>query len=94
MMFIHKALTVELTELIAQLGKLVLADDGMTPEEVRDLREFMQAYRAKHHAELRDAERAGISLRRAANVVPISAFVRVERAYEGLPCDVEPKGAA
>jgi uncharacterized membrane protein len=94
MIFLHKPLTIELTEAIAQLGDLVAAEEGLTPEEVRDLREFFQAVRAKHHAELREAERARIALRRAANVVQITDFMRAEQVYAGLPCDVEPKGAA
>jgi len=51
---LEKPLSAELTELIGRLGLLVVVGDGLTAEEVRDLRAWLQAARSKHHAEMRE----------------------------------------
>lgn len=45
-------------EQIARLGLLVACGDGLTAEEVRDLREWLKAARQQHWNELREARGA------------------------------------
>lgn len=92
MIFLHRRLTIELTELIDRIGRLIATGNNLTDEELLDLREWLKAARTLHHKELREARAGGISLRQGANVVPLSDFQRAERAYLGMPCDTE--GAA
>ncbi len=44
----------EMSEQIARLGLLVACGDGLTAEEVRDLREWLKAARQQHWNELRE----------------------------------------
>ena len=89
MIFFARPLTVEMTALIDSIGGLIASGDRLTEDEMIHLREWLKAARAKHHAEVRVARASGISLRRGAEIVPISDFQRAESAYAGRPCDSE-----
>lgn len=104
-LFLRKPLSQELTELIFRLGDKQVRDEGLTPEETRDLREWLQAARALHYAELRDArgarwEAAILAFgKRAGASEPQRSLPREEAVSEAFrkfaeamtqPCDTEP----
>lgn len=80
-----RPLSLELTELISRLGLLVVAGSGMTEEEVRDLRSWLQAARSKHHDELREAR----GRQHNAEIVR-PGFLPARYACEARPGDTEP----
>ena len=82
-----RPLAEELGILIQRFAEPISKGDGLTAEELIDLRSWLRAAREKHWDELR-AERG----RRV--VGEVVNFERVARIYEGQPCDTEPKGAA
>lgn len=87
--FLRRRLTIELTELIDRIGRAIASGNALTDEEMLDLREWLRAARTLHHKELREARLSSVFATRGAEVVPISNFVRAERAYAGedlTPC--------
>lgn len=89
MIFLHRRLTIEITELIDRIGRLIATGGNFTDDELLDLREWLKAARTLHHKELREARACGISLRQGANVVPLSDFQRMEKRFAGedlTPC--------
>ena len=87
-----KPATVELSDIIARMGQMIARGVSYDDEEMLCLHDMLKGVRAPMHDDLADARRAGLSLRRGANVVPLTDFQRAERAFAGLPCDTE--GAA
>lgn len=90
MIFLHRPLTVELTELIDRIGRAIASGNTLTDEEMLDLREWLRAARTLHHKELREARLSSVFARRGADVVPISDFVRAHKAYSGQHEDLTP----
>lgn len=85
-LILTKQLSEELTELIGRLGVLILHGEGLTAEEVRDLRSWLQAARARHHEELRETR----GRRWQAAIIDFSK--RAGAGQAAMPSEPPPRG--
>lgn len=85
-MILTNPLEQEFGELIARLAPLVVTGDGLTAEETRDLREWLQAARQKHWDELRETR----GRRWQAAIIDFSK--RAGAGQAAMPSEPPPRG--
>lgn len=81
-----RPLAEEIGILIAQLGGPIALGDGLTPDELRDLRTWLRAARERHWQELREAR----SRPAGGEVVNFERVLRLYAGHGDSPSDTSP----